>query len=92
MFCTAPSGVNYPSIIVSIDENIVRLRIISYYLNVVKFLDNVFDLTCHFLLQESVTMIISIRSSLEVSEFGVMLIRRILETRSFSDSMTSQSF
>ena len=49
MFCPAPSEVNYPSVIISIDEDIVRLRITLYYLNIVEFLDDVFDLACPYL-------------------------------------------
>ncbi len=49
MFCPAPSEVYYPSIIIPIDEDIVRLRITPYYPNIVKFLDDVFDLACSFL-------------------------------------------
>lgn len=49
MFCSALSEVNYSSVIIFIDEDIVCLHITSYYLNIVKFLDDVFNLTCLFL-------------------------------------------
>jgi len=49
MFCPAACEVNYPSIIISIDKDIVRLRITPYYPNILKFLDDVFNLTCQFL-------------------------------------------
>ena len=48
MLCPAPSEVNYPSIIIPIDKDIVRLCITPYYPNIVKFLDGVFDLACPF--------------------------------------------
>ena len=40
MFCPASSEVNYPSIVASVDEDIVRLRITPYYSNIMKFLDD----------------------------------------------------
>lgn len=49
MFCLTPFEVNYLSIIIFIDKNIVRLRITLYYLNIVKFFDGIFDLVCLFL-------------------------------------------
>ncbi len=49
MFCPASSEVNYPSIVASVDEDIVRLRITPYYSNIMKFLDDLFDLAGPFL-------------------------------------------
>lgn len=44
MFCPAASEVNYPIVVVPIDEDIVHFRITPYYPNIVEFLDDVCDL------------------------------------------------
>ena len=91
MFCPASSEGNYPSVVVSVDENIVRPRITPYYSDIRKCLDGLFDLACPFLLPGSAMVLMSIRPSLGISGFGVMSVIRIPTAVSFPDSITPQS-